>query len=72
MPELDLIIKHKRETENTNRKFEAAIQGIDLDKNNEKQNKIEEVKRRAQAKIVGEQELERQELADLGFGYESF
>lgn len=72
MPELDLIIKIKREEDNNNRKFLAGIQGIDLGKaqNSAIEKRVAEVKRRAAVKLAGgEKELEKQEYADIGFGY---
>ena len=73
MPELMLILKEKRAGERRERQFLAAIQGIDLDKNEKDpvQERIEEVKRRAAVRTLGEQEVERQEYAELGFGFES-
>lgn len=54
----------------------AGLKGIDLDKHREKkesvEKKLEAVQRRAAAKLAGgEKELERQEWADLGFGFDS-
>ena len=74
IPELDFIIKHKREFDNNQRKFEAAIHGIDLEKG--RQDSIEErreaVKRKAAIRLAGsEEQLERQELQELGFGFQT-
>jgi len=73
MPELMLILEHKRKAERTQRHFQAAIQGIDLDKNesNPVQERLDEVRRRASVKMLGENEVQRQEYAELGFGFES-
>jgi hypothetical protein len=46
MPELTTTLNSKREIEHTERKFLAAIQGVDLDKNSGEQNKWEEMKAR--------------------------
>lgn len=76
LPELDLIIKTKREEDRMNKNFLAAIQGIDLEKNDKESSdgakRLEDVKRRAQARLAGgEEEVERQELAELGFKFKS-
>jgi hypothetical protein len=46
MPELTSILTAKREKEYQEKKFFAAIQGIDIDKNNKKSNSWEEMKAR--------------------------
>lgn len=46
MPELIKIIETKREIDNNERKFTAALQGVDLDKDNGKANAWEEMKAR--------------------------
>ena len=74
LPELDLIIKHKREHENNEHKFSAALQGVDLDKGkvDSIEERLEKVRRNAAVKLAGgEAELERQEFADLGFGFQT-
>lgn len=74
MIELNLIIKHKRERENDDRKFSAAIAGVDLEKDSKSsiESRLEEVRQRANTRLAGgEQELEKMELADLGWGYEA-
>lgn len=61
-----------REKEENQRRFSAAIQGIDLDKQSKHdpvQQRIEEVKRRAAIKQLGEDEVKREEFAVMGFGY---
>lgn len=67
-----MIVKQKREKEKTDRHFAASIQGIDLSKNepSEVQQRLEEVRRRAAEKQLGAEEVERQEFAELGFGFE--
>ena len=72
--ELDFIIKHKREDQHNKDRLIAALQGVDLDKGREQsvEERVEKVKRRAAIKLAGgEKELERQEFADLGFGFET-
>ena len=51
----------------------AAIQGIDLSKGekNEVQERLDEVRRRAAEKQLGADELERQEFAAIGLGFET-
>lgn len=73
MQELTFILEHKRKEETAKRKFAAAIQGIDLDKHekNPVQERLDEVRRRAAVKVMGEQEVEKQEFAELGFGFET-
>jgi hypothetical protein len=46
MPELTATLESKRELDYNEKKFLAAIQGVDLDKNNGKQNEWEEMKAR--------------------------
>lgn len=60
-----------REKEKRQMKFTAALKGINLDEEDEDpvQQRIEEVKRRAAIKLKGEQEVEREEFADIGIGF---
>ena len=46
MPELVMILEHKRDNEHKEQKFLAAIQGIDLDKHSGQNNAWEEMKAR--------------------------
>jgi hypothetical protein len=73
MNELNLIIKHKRRQEHEQRVFAAGLKGIDLEKgsSNPVQDKIDEVKRRAEVALRGEKAVQQEEFAELGFGYES-
>jgi hypothetical protein len=73
LQELDLILKHKRESERNQQKFLAAIQGIDLSKNdkNEVQERLDEVRRRVAEHNLGEEEATRQEFAAIGLGFET-
>lgn len=70
-----MIIKAKRQRENEDRRFAAGLKGIKLGADGEDddvQKKIKEVERRAKIRLAGsEQALEKEEFADLGFGYES-
>lgn len=61
-----------REKERNEQTFQAAIQGIDLKKQQKSdpiQRKLEEVKRRAAVKQLGEDEVVKGEFAVMGFGY---
>lgn len=77
LEELDFILKEKRAKEKRERFFLAGIQGVDWGKyeepdREETNDTYEEVKRRAAARLAGgEEELDRQELADLGFGFKT-
>lgn len=74
LPELDFLLKNIRERENMRNKFAAALQGVDLDKGKEDdvETRLEKVRRNAALRLAGgEQELERQELSDLGFGFQT-
>lgn len=73
MAELNMILKQKRAQEHSQRSFTAALQGVDLDKdaNDPVQQKIDEVKRRAAVALRGEEAVQQEEFAELGFGYES-
>jgi len=72
LKELNLILDQKREQDRLNKVFTAALKGIDLEKNQKDpiQKRIEEVKRRAAAKVAGgEAELNKEEFSVMGFGY---
>lgn len=68
LPELIDILKADAEREHSQRKFAAALKGIDLDEGDE-QATFEEVKRRAEARLAGKSE-EELDFADLGIDYE--
>lgn len=51
LDELDMLIKVKRDKEYEDRKFFAALKGIDLDEN--KNSTFEEVKMKADAALAG-------------------
>jgi hypothetical protein len=73
LAELNLIVKYKRMQEHENRKFAAALKGINLDKDADSsvQKRLDDVKRRAAVKLKGENAVQQEEFADLGFGYEA-
>ena len=50
MPELTATIKIKRELDYSDKKFAAAMQGVDLDKNSGNQNAWEDMKARVFSK----------------------
>lgn len=56
LKELEVVVSASREREERERKFFAAIQGIDLEANNDHQEKFEAVKRRVEAKRSGKSE----------------
>lgn len=70
-PELTAMVKAKRESEERNNKFMAALQGIDLGKNNTAQDDpVEAAKLRARAKLAGMREDEfkfREVTSNVGF-----
>lgn len=56
LKELEVVVSASREREEREHKFLAAIQGIDLDANNDHKERFEEVKRRVEAKRLGKSE----------------
>lgn len=74
LPELDLVLSYKRKQDQQDKKFMAAIQGIDLDKHMEDdvQSRIDAIKHRVAVQLAGSEEaLEQEELSALGFGYQA-
>lgn len=71
MEELELVIKAQREKEERLMTFYASFKGVDL-RNNKKQNqdKFDEVKRRAEAKLQN-RSVEELEYDDLGIEFET-
>lgn len=66
--ELEAMVKAKRDLDYENRKFMAALQGHKLpEPGDTAQNKFEEIKRRAEAKLAGKDE-ETFEMEEAGFG----
>lgn len=75
MPELLATLDSYREQKERDRKFAAAIQGIDLDEGKEEKRDFDEVKRRARAKAAGRDpdandvlELQGKAAEEAGFG----
>jgi hypothetical protein len=70
LEELELIVTTKRNTQYEDRKFAAALKGIDLDKNNpdSAQAKLEEIRKRAKMRNEGmtQRDIEREELKGVG------
>jgi hypothetical protein len=54
--ELEVVVSAAREREERERKFLAAIQGIDLSANDDHQERFEDVKRRVEARLSGKSE----------------
>lgn len=50
MPELVAILEAKREQDHTNRKFSAALQGVDIDKNKVSDDEWERLKAKVYSK----------------------
>jgi len=69
--ELEVILEAAREREHRNMKFMAAIQGIDIDKDNKEQAaaKFDEVQQRVQARLQGKS-VEQLEYDELGLDVE--
>lgn len=72
LEELGLIIKALRKQEYERQKFAAALKGINLgDEQNDTEKKLEEVKRRAAAKVAGVDEdgYTEIELQEVGISF---
>ncbi len=69
LEELEAILKAARDKEQNQQKFLAAIEGIKLDDETDAKTKVEEMKRRAEARIQGKTE-EELDFADLGIEIE--
>lgn len=71
-PELVAMVESMRETEHRLMKFQAALKGIDIDKNKtQEEDPIEKAKRRVRAKMAGvdEETLRfRETTSAAGFG----
>jgi hypothetical protein len=73
LPELTFILDKQREKDNLNRRFQAAVAGVDLgpDESSESE-QLKEIKRRAAERIAGgTAAVEKSELAEFGIGFES-
>lgn len=72
--ELESILRAASERETRYNRFMAAVNGIDLDAHEKKTNqeRLEEVNRRAEARLMGktEEEMELMSVQDLGFDFE--
>lgn len=69
-PELVAMVDAQRERDRRNMKFQAAIQGIDLDKDNDREDPVEAAKRRVRARQNGVDENTqkfRESAAAAGF-----
>lgn len=69
-PELIAMVKAARERDHRQMKFQAALKGIDIDKNKPKDDPVERVKRKVKAKLAGVSEKEhqfRENAAAAGF-----
>lgn len=73
LPELTFILDKQRERDNLNRRFQAAVAGVDLGPDdNDSSKRLDEVKRRAAERIAGgAAAAEKNELAEFGIGFES-
>ena len=65
MAELGALIEGVRKEDMENKKFMAALQGVDLEKNSKKDANFEAVRTRAMARITGKSE-EEVALAKIG------
>jgi len=72
LDELSLLINSSRKAERERQKFAAALKGVDLDsESNDTKKKIEDVQRRANARLAGidEDKFDELELIDLGISF---
>lgn len=75
-PEVYLIVQAQRERDKRNMQFQAALQGVDINKDEKDpaENKVEEIKRRVRAKQLGMKEDElrfRENAAAAGFSVQT-
>jgi hypothetical protein len=69
--ELELVLSAARKQKEEDRKFMAAVQGIDIDSGeNDAVDRVEQMKREVEARQRGISS-EQLELEDLGFSYDS-
>lgn len=52
-PEVIAMVEAKRDVERANMKFQAAIQGIDIDKDKQQDDPVEAIKRKVRARQQG-------------------
>lgn len=70
LAELERLLESKRDQDFQNKKFAAALKGVDLDEPGDKEAPtFEEVKRRADAKLRGVS-AEALEFSEIGIGIE--
>jgi hypothetical protein len=70
LSELNQILDSARKTQREQNVFLAAIQGIDLNKNQQGDSKFEEVKKRVEARLRGMTE-EELDLSEMGIMVET-
>jgi hypothetical protein len=70
LAELEKLLEVKREQDYSDKKFAAALKGVNLDDNDDNEaTTFEDIKRRAEAKTKGVSP-ERLEFAEIGIGLE--
>lgn len=69
LPELEAIISAAREKEMRHHKFMAALKGLNLDDDDSAKERVEEIKRRAEAKRLGTT-TEALEFNEFGIDFE--
>jgi hypothetical protein len=69
---LRLILDAQREQRHQDRKFAAALKGIDLDEGSQEENqrKLDEIKKRVWVKQYGQHAVDKHEFFDLGLEIE--
>lgn len=72
LPELQHILDAKREDEYRNRRFAAALQGIDLDEGqvSENQRRLEEIQKKVWVEQYGQRAVDKHEYFELGLEVE--
>lgn len=70
LDELEAIVSREREREYDRQKFAAALKGINLDEGGDAQEKVEEMKRRVEARRAGKSEDEA-DFDELGLNFET-
>lgn len=69
MNELERMLTAARDIEHQQRKFQAAMKGVNLDDNKTSKSTFEEIKERARAKAAGVSK-EEMEFSELGIYFE--
>lgn len=71
LPELQAILDAAREQRYEDRKFSAALKGINLDEgNNDSEERFNAVQRRVDEKLHGKKNVEQRDLDELAFDFE--